>query len=240
MTTQTLNMAPCEAGEVSNHQRVQGTCKWFNGQRGFGFIKGTNGQDYFVHQTSIISEGWRNLEVNQEVEFEVIKDNERLRAINVTGPGGQHVRRVNSKTSKQTEEICFSFQKGNCSYGDTCKFSHKASIGPTSGIESYGLSGEMLSREVCNFWKNGTCHRGQTCKYSHPKDNQNLSTTTQKWGVCYDWQEGKCNHGRNCKYDHCPTEWKSGIIRTFTHQDGGDVFFPVWVTQSTSLLYCWM
>jgi len=207
METQTLNLPSCEAGEVSTkHTRIRGSCKWFNGQRGFGFIKGINGQDYFVHQTSIISEGWRNLEVNQDVEFEVINDNERLRAINVTGPGGEHVKRVNSNKNKQHEEICFSFQKGNCSYGDTCKFSHKPSTVSTPGTDDTRLHGLTSNREICNYWRNGTCNRGKACKYIHPNDQRNLSTNSQKYEVCYEWQEGRCNQGRNCKFEHCPTE----------------------------------
>jgi len=207
MTTQTLNVPSFEGGEVSTKQkRIRGSCKWFNGQRGFGFIKGTNGQDYFVHQTSIISEGWRNLEVNQEVEFEVINDNERLRAINVTGPGGKQVKRVNSNKNKQSEEICFSYQKGNCSYGETCKFSHKSSTVNPPGTNYSGLPGESSSREICNFWRNSTCNRGIACKYLHPKDDRNGFLNSPKWLVCYDWQEGKCTLGRNCKFEHCPTE----------------------------------
>jgi len=206
MQTQKLNATSFEEGEVSTQQRrVRGSCKWFNGQRGFGFIKGSNGEDYFVHQTSIISSGWRNLEVNQEVEFEVIKDNKRQRAINVTGPGGQKVKRASSSKTKLNEEICFAYQKGNCNYGDTCKFRHHLSTGMN---DSPGVPGESSIKEVCNFWRHGTCHRGPSCKYLHQMDERN-SLVNQSRGMCYDWQEGRCNQGRNCKFEHCPTEWAS-------------------------------
>ena len=51
--------------------RETGTVKWFNTQKGFGFISREEGDDVFVHHTSISSEGFRNLEEGQKVEFTV-------------------------------------------------------------------------------------------------------------------------------------------------------------------------
>ncbi|MBN1669231.1 MAG: cold-shock protein [Anaerolineales bacterium] len=51
--------------------REQGTVKWFNGSKGFGFIERADGDDIFVHFTAIQAEGFRNLEEGQRVEFEV-------------------------------------------------------------------------------------------------------------------------------------------------------------------------
>ena len=49
-----------------------GTVKWFNGDKGYGFITPDNGnKDLFVHQTEILSEGFRNLEEGQAVEYEL-------------------------------------------------------------------------------------------------------------------------------------------------------------------------
>jgi len=50
---------------------VQGTVKWFNAEKGFGFISVDGGNDVFVHFSAIASEGYRSLEENQRVEFEV-------------------------------------------------------------------------------------------------------------------------------------------------------------------------
>jgi CspA family cold shock protein len=51
---------------------AQGTVKWFNSEKGFGFIAPANGgQDLFVHYSSIQSDGYRSLEEGQAVEFEV-------------------------------------------------------------------------------------------------------------------------------------------------------------------------
>lgn len=50
---------------------AQGTVKWFNSEKGYGFIAVDGGQDLFVHYTAIEMEGYRSLEDGQRVEFEV-------------------------------------------------------------------------------------------------------------------------------------------------------------------------
>ena len=62
---------------------ANGTVKWFNDKNGFGFISQDNGDDVFVHQTSIQGEGFRTLAEGDKVEFEVIKDEKGYKATNV-------------------------------------------------------------------------------------------------------------------------------------------------------------
>jgi cold shock protein len=50
---------------------AQGTVKWFNSEKGYGFIAVDGGEDLFVHYTAIDMEGYRRLEDGQHVEFEV-------------------------------------------------------------------------------------------------------------------------------------------------------------------------
>ncbi|KAL3895227.1 MAG: hypothetical protein SGPRY_013570, partial [Prymnesium sp.] len=72
--------------------KVSGTVKWFNSQKGFGFIiPSTGADDIFVHQTDIVASGYRSLQEGEEVEFEVSNDKGKLRAVNVTGPDGAGV-----------------------------------------------------------------------------------------------------------------------------------------------------
>ena len=52
-------------------ERIQGTVKWFNSSKGYGFISQENGDDVFVHFQSIISEGYKTLNDNDKVEFVV-------------------------------------------------------------------------------------------------------------------------------------------------------------------------
>ncbi|KAK3275267.1 hypothetical protein CYMTET_16595 [Cymbomonas tetramitiformis] len=69
-----------------------GTVKWFNSEKGFGFITPSDGSaDLFVHQSSIHAEGFRSLAENEEVEFKVIEENGRTKAVEVTGPAGGFV-----------------------------------------------------------------------------------------------------------------------------------------------------
>ncbi len=51
--------------------KEQGTVKWFNGSKGYGFIERDSGGDVFVHFSAIVGEGYRNLEEGQRVEFTV-------------------------------------------------------------------------------------------------------------------------------------------------------------------------
>ncbi len=62
---------------------ANGTVKWFNDKKGFGFISQDNGQDVFVHQTSIQGSGFRTLAEGDKVEFEVMKDQKGYKATNV-------------------------------------------------------------------------------------------------------------------------------------------------------------
>ena len=52
---------------------VEGTVKWFNPNKGFGFIERNNGKDVFVHYSAINSAGYRTLEEGQRVEFTVVE-----------------------------------------------------------------------------------------------------------------------------------------------------------------------
>ena len=62
---------------------ANGTVKWFNDKKGFGFISQDNGDDVFVHQTSIQTEGFRTLAEVDKVEFEVMKDQKGYKATKV-------------------------------------------------------------------------------------------------------------------------------------------------------------
>lgn len=65
-------------------ERVEGTVKWFNASKGFGFIEREGGPDVFVHFTAIQSDGFRTLEEGQRVQFSIEKGPKGLQAAEVT------------------------------------------------------------------------------------------------------------------------------------------------------------
>jgi len=61
-------------------EKEQGTVKWFNGSKGYGFIQRAEGEDVFVHFNAIVGDGYRNLEEGQRVEFIVTQGQKGLQA----------------------------------------------------------------------------------------------------------------------------------------------------------------
>lgn len=67
--------------------RTRGTVKWFNAEKGYGFIAQSNGDDLFVHYSEIQGSGYRTLEEGATVEFEVTQGRKGLQASAVTVVG---------------------------------------------------------------------------------------------------------------------------------------------------------
>lgn len=61
----------------------EGTVKWFNEKKGFGFINTANGDDVFVHYSSITGNGFRTLAEGEKVSFETEQGDKGLKAVNV-------------------------------------------------------------------------------------------------------------------------------------------------------------
>lgn len=72
---------------------MKGKVKWFNPEKGYGFIVSEDGKEVFVHYSSIVSEGYKTLDENEEVTFDV-EDGER-------GPLAKNVVRSNAKAEKE-------------------------------------------------------------------------------------------------------------------------------------------
>ena len=63
---------------------IEGSVKWFNESKGFGFLSREDGPDVFVHHTEIRTEGYRTLNEGDKVQFEVVDSPKGPRAANVT------------------------------------------------------------------------------------------------------------------------------------------------------------
>ncbi|MBR1893557.1 MAG: cold-shock protein [Lachnospiraceae bacterium] len=62
---------------------MKGTVKWFNNQKGYGFISDEQGSDVFVHYSGIVTEGFKSLDEGQKVEFDVVNGEKGPQATNV-------------------------------------------------------------------------------------------------------------------------------------------------------------
>ena len=62
---------------------MKGTVKWFNNQKGYGFIQDENGKDIFVHYTGLDMEGFRSLDEGNKVEFDLVEGEKGLQASHV-------------------------------------------------------------------------------------------------------------------------------------------------------------
>ncbi len=70
-------------------ERLTGEVKWFNNERGYGFITDPSdeGVEYFVHYTSIVAEGYKTLKAGQKVSFELAETDKGIQAVNVKVEG---------------------------------------------------------------------------------------------------------------------------------------------------------
>ena len=68
--------------------RCRGTVKWFSDDKGYGFIRGDDGRDAFVHYSAISNAGFRTLMQGQAVEYELQQSPKGLQAVSVTSPQG--------------------------------------------------------------------------------------------------------------------------------------------------------
>ena len=71
---------------------MSGQVKWFNNEKGYGFIDYITGEDIFVHYSAIIQDGYKTLSEGQRVEFDLIETPKGLQAINVVAMSDEKVR----------------------------------------------------------------------------------------------------------------------------------------------------
>ena len=79
-------------GQDPSEGKQVGSVKWFNSEKGFGFIApNAGGEDLFCHQSAVHAPGFRSLMEGEEVEFKIVDERGKQKAIEVTGPGGEYV-----------------------------------------------------------------------------------------------------------------------------------------------------
>ncbi len=70
---------------------MSGNVKWFNNEKGYGFIDYSEGEDIFVHYSAIRQDGYKTLSEGQRVDFDLIETPKGLQAVNVTASSSEKV-----------------------------------------------------------------------------------------------------------------------------------------------------
>merc|ERR1711900_85220 len=78
-----LTLNACNIGFKEIQVMATGRVKWFSDQKGYGFIVADDGQDVFVHHSNIEGEGFKTLDEDQEVEFDIVQGQKGLQSENV-------------------------------------------------------------------------------------------------------------------------------------------------------------
>ena len=92
--------------------------------------------------------------------------------------------------------VCYAFQKGECTRGDSCRFSHGE-----AGGGGGGGGGGWAGAPPCYAFQKGECTRGDACRFSHDP-NAASSGAHKASGTCYAFQKGECTRGDACRFSH--------------------------------------
>ena len=87
---------------------MQGTVKWFNNSKGYGFIGREDGPDVFVHYSAITGDGYRTLQEGDPVEFEIVQGPKGPQAAEVKRPPESEFGSVRSRRERKLPPVCFS------------------------------------------------------------------------------------------------------------------------------------
>ena len=89
--------------------------------------------------------------------------------------------------------VCYAFQKGECTRGDACRFSHTEGGGGGGG----GFGARPAA--PCYAFQKGECSRGDSCRFSHDPNAEAPQRSSQP---CYAFQKGECTRGDSCRFSH--------------------------------------
>jgi len=102
--------------------------------------------------------------------------------------------------------VCYAFQKGECTRGDSCRFSHTEGGGGGGGGGGYGGGGG--GAPVCYAFQKGECTRGDACRFSHTEGGGGggggFGASPRASAPCYAFQKGECSRGDSCRFSHDP------------------------------------
>ena len=135
-------------------------------------------------------------------------------------------------SSRGASGICYSYQRGECNRGESCRFSHDGdSSSPSNGaFRNFSNTRSNFSDRssaksgTCYAFQRGECDRGDSCRFSHGS-SFNRGFSSPKSGNCFAFQRGECSRGDGCRFSHevggdAPASFSSGSKPCFSFQKG--------------------
>lgn len=128
--------------------------------------------------------------------------------------------------TRRAPQVCHSWVKGDCKFGNDCKFLHSETAVPksdwsersakTGSVAAVDADRAPRDTKACKDWASGQCKFGSSCKFSHADGTPSREWTETRMQPCRDWANGACKFGDGCRFNHEATPRERSEVQSRT------------------------